>query len=283
MTRALEDRAVIVTGAARGLGRAYAIAAAQQGAAVVVADIDAVGAAAVASEIAVSGGYAVSHAASVSAAGTGEALVQLCRDAFGTVDGLINNAGILSPGLATEQDAATIRHTIDTNVTGVINCGTAAMRAMSGRGGAIVNIVSGALLGSDRLALYGATKAAVLGLTYGWALEGAKIGVRVNALAPLAWTDMSNEMGGDDAGKGGAADAIAPAAVYLLSDRSAALNGQVLRADGTQLALMAPPAFTHAVPGRDWNLDTIDEALAGRLSVGLAPVGLGAGAPAMQV
>lgn len=283
MVGALEDRAVIVTGAARGLGRAYAIAAAREGAAVVVSDIDAAGAAAVASEIATTGGYAVSHGASVSAAGTGEALVQLCRDAFGTVDGLINNAGVLSPGLATEQDAATIRNTIDTNVTGVINCGTAAMRAMTGRGGAIVNIISGALLGSDRLALYGATKAAVLGLTYGWALEGARIGVRVNALAPLAWTDMSNEMGGDDEGKGGPPDAIAPAAVYLLSRRSAALNGQVLRADGTQLALMAPPAFAYTVPGRDWNLDTIDEAVSGRLAIGVAPVGLAAGVPARLV
>lgn len=279
MSGALRDRAIIVTGAARGLGRAYALAAAAEGAAVVVSDIDAAAAADTASEIALAGGYAVAHAASVSAAGTGEALVQLCRDAFGSVDGLVNNAGLLSPGVATEQDAATIRRTLDTNIAGVINCGTAAMRAMAGRGGAIVNIVSGSLLGSERLSLYGATKAAVLGLTYGWALEAAASGVRVNALAPRAWTDMSDEMGGPDEGKGGDPARIAPAVVYLLSDRSAALNGQVLRADGERIALLAPPAFTYAAEGQTWDVDSIDAAVAGRLAVAVTPVGLAAATP----
>ncbi|MGX1934117.1 SDR family NAD(P)-dependent oxidoreductase [Microbacterium resistens] len=270
----LEGRAVVVTGAGRGLGRAYAAAAADAGAAVVVCDLDRDAAQDAAAVIRDVGGAAIAVAASVADPATGGVLVERCVREFGRMDGLVNNAGVLSAGAAVGQDAATVTDTLDVNVAGVIHCGVAALRHFAGHGGGtIVNVVSGALQGYPGLSLYGATKGAVMGLTYGWALE-APDGVRVNAVSPLAQTAMSALNPDGSVPPGPAPGAVAPLVVYLLSPRSQRLNGQIVRFDGRHLGLIAPPAPNALQTAEEWDAAAIAAAFDGPLGDWLTPVGM---------
>ncbi len=284
MAGALEGLAVVVTGAGGGLGREYALACAEAGALVVVNDVHADAATETARVIQSLGGTAVVEVVSVVDAGAGDRLVEACLSAFGRIDGLVNNAGLLGPGDPCEQDPAEVAQLLETNIAGVIRCGTAAMRAMARAGrGSIVNVVSGAMQGLPNLSLYGGTKGAVMGLTYGWALEMAEFGVRVNAISPLAATGMSDLMDIDDAAKGGPAHRVAPAVVYLLSGGSAQLNGQILRFDGTRLGLVAPPRAVATIHRDQWDVAAVTDAVAGPLSSWLSPVGLAAAAPPVSL
>lgn len=276
MTRELAGLSVVVTGAGAGLGRAYALAAAAAGAAVVAGDVDGERVSGVVEEIREAGGRAVALASDVARPEAGEELVDAALRAFGGVDGIVNNAGLIAPGASTEQPPEVVERMLAVNVAGVVHGGAAAMRAMraAGHGGSIVNVASGALQGSDDLTLYGTTKAAVLGLTYGWALEGEASGIRCNAIAPLAHTAMSDLMGTDAAHRGPDAALIAPAVVYLLGPRSRALTGQVLRFDGRRLGLMAPPQLTHVTSREHWDAASVADAIERELAPGVAPVGL---------
>lgn len=276
----LAGKAVIITGAGSGLGRAYAIAAAQAGASVVINDIGADACEQTIANITAVGGEAVAVVADVSQPHTGAALTEECLRRFGRIDGLVNNAGILSPGPAIEQTPETVSRMLAVNVAGVINCGTAAMSAMKQHGGgSIVNVVSGAAQGLQGLSLYGATKGAITSLTYGWALEARDFGVRVNAVSPLARTGMAMTTMSDDYTEdaGVAPSRITPAVLYLLGDRSRHLHGQILRFDGSSLALMQPPHLSRRIQRTEWDADTIADLIDGDLVDDIAAVGLIAG------
>lgn len=226
---ALEGKAVVITGAGRGLGRAYAIAAAEEGASVVVNDIDEAGAASTVSEIVAGDGVAIANNDSVATWAGAEGIIASCQDAFGSVDGLVNNAGVVSMDDPWDVEEASSRQMLKVNVLGAFQVGTHAIRAMrAGAGGAIVNCTSSAQLGISRLALYGATKAAHAALTYGWALDVAASGIRVNAFSPVADTYMSH-LGGVEPGVLPDPSINAPAVTYLLSDLSADITGQVVQ------------------------------------------------------
>ncbi|WP_375385248.1 SDR family NAD(P)-dependent oxidoreductase [uncultured Microbacterium sp.] len=275
MTHELEGIAVVVTGGGGGLGREYALAAAAASASVVVNDVAPAAAVETVQLIRDAGGHAVAEPGSVAEAPMGERLVDACLAAYGRIDGLVNNAGVLNSGQSTAQEASVVAASLATNVAGVIHCGTAAVRAMRrGTGGTIVNVVSGAMLGLPDLSLYGSTKAAVMGLTYGWALENAGTSVRVNAISPLAWTPMSDLMGLDDSAKGLHPARIAPAVIYLLSSLSAPMNGQIVRFDGVRLGVMQPPRVAAATTADSWDASAIAAAFAGALRAAVAPVGL---------
>lgn len=280
MSLLLDGLAVVVTGSGGGLGREYAIAAARAGALVVVNDKLAESAVETTRMITEAGGTAVTEVLSVVEHGAGEHLVHACTAAFGRIDGFVNNAGELGPGDPRKQSGALVSHMLETNVGAVIRCGTAAMRAMVAAGsGSIVNVVSGAMQGLSNLSLYGATKGAVMGITYGWALELQGTGVRVNAISPLAATGMSDLMEIDDAVKGGPPARVAPAVVYLLSERSAHVNGQILRFDGDRLGVVAPPRAAATVHHAAWTAADIADAVEGPLAPWLAAVGLVAAPP----
>lgn len=278
----LRDKAVVVTGAAAGLGRAHAIAIATAGAAVVVNDVDGAGADAVVEEITAAGGSAVAVAGSVSDYELARSLIATCVDQFGVIDGLVNNAAVFHRSAPSDETEASLRGIVEVNVLGSLFCALHAYSAMRAAGqGTILNVVSGAHVGLPEMTAYGTTKGAVASMTYNLALEGQTCGVRVNALSPVAETAMS-------AGSPGRADgvtrarpeAISPVVVFMLSERAAGITGQVVRFDARTLSFMAAPHFrTRRVAAEEWTAETIAEAYEQELRDELSPLGLFAIAP----
>lgn len=255
---ALDGKAVVVTGSGGGLGRAYALELAELGARVVVNDVAETGAAETRDLIIEAGGTAVAHVGSVSDWVFADELIARSIAEFGSIDGLVNNAGIMHDRLSWEEDEASIRRTVEVNVLGSMFCGIAALREMVPRGsGSIVNITSGSLLGLNGVTTYGASKGAVAAMTYGWAVEVAGTGVRVNAVMPRAQTQMSAVRAGKATSLGASGvsvpkspqpDVIAPAIAYLISDRAVGLNGEILRHDGQQVTFVHPLGWNDGVP-----------------------------------
>lgn len=271
----LAGKAIVVTGAGGGLGRAYALAAAAEGAAVLVNDVDAGAAGAVAAEIQAAGGRAAAQAGTVAKWDDAGAAIDRCAEAFGSLDGLVNNAGISrvgDPWMETEERARAI---VETNLLGTMFCGIHALRAMVAQGsGTILNVTSGALLGLLEHSIYGATKGGVASLTWSWAVEAAPHGVRVNAISPLARTKMSEVWANRDEAHMDEPppETVAPLAVYLLSDRAADVSGQIVRLDAGGLAIMRPPAFPVPLPLPDRSVGGVIAAF-DELRGALQPVG----------
>jgi NAD(P)-dependent dehydrogenase (short-subunit alcohol dehydrogenase family) len=271
MSNRLEGKAVVVTGSGRGLGRAYAMAAAAEGASVVVNDVDDETARDAAGWIRDAGHVAVANADSVAEPESAERLITACVDHFGRIDGLVSNAGLIVSGPPWELNPADARRLVDVNVLGVIYSGLAAIHRFRTQGrGVIVNVTSGGHLGMRNLALYGATKGAVASLTYGWARDLAPEGIRVIGYSPLAQTRMARGATGlPDP------DRVALAIPYLLSDQSAGLSGQVVRFDGSSLSVLHQPAFAGPFVTRDeWSVDAVAEGFETTLRPILGPVGM---------
>jgi NAD(P)-dependent dehydrogenase (short-subunit alcohol dehydrogenase family) len=278
----LTDRAVVITGAGRGLGAAYARLAAAHGAAVVVNDVDYGLAGVVAEEIEAVGGRAVADNADISTwAGAGN-LVRRCLSEFGAIDGLVNNAGLFRLASPWDQDPAEFRQVLEVNLLGAAYCGMHALWAMVERGrGSIVNVTSGAQAGSGSMAAYGASKGGIASLTYCWAIDVAGTGIRVNAVSPNAHTRMADEFErflgerarGQNVGK--PPEINAPAVVFLLSDAAAGINGQVLRIDGDELSLMTHPDVAEPVVNNpQWSVEAVAAAFAGPLGRAAQSLGL---------
>ena len=238
----LAGRVAIVTGAGRGLGRAYARALAAAGARVVVNDVgcgldgrgaDTGVAAAVVEEIRAAGGEATPSLEPVGTVAAGEAIVRTALEAFGRLDVLVNNAGITAshPIEAFPEDAWA--RIVAVHLTGTFACARAAFAAMrtAGRRGRILNTTSGA--GLDHVypgtAAYAAAKGGVVSLTRVIAAEGAPHGITCNAIAPLARTRMSTAFLGAEEEEPTALDpaALGPLVVYLASEASAGVSGAV--------------------------------------------------------
>jgi NAD(P)-dependent dehydrogenase (short-subunit alcohol dehydrogenase family) len=281
----LAGASVVVTGAGSGLGRAYSVALAEAGASVLANDLDERGLAGTVEIIRAGGGSVRGHVRAVGGREDAERIIAACIDSFGSLDGLVANAGVLNPGASRTLSESTVEATLRTNVAGVWHCCAAAMDVMVPQGsGSIVTVVSGAMAGLENLALYGTSKSAVLGMTYGLALELEGTGVRINAVSPLANTAMSDDMDIDEAFKGGPPEAVAPVVVHLMSDRSRDLHGQVVRFDGRSLGLVQAPRLAATTAARDaWTADDVAEALDGPLRSWRAPVGLVAAPPPTTV
>lgn len=271
---ALTGRAIVITGAARGLGLAYAKAAAAEGAAVVLNDVDGDELEAAAEEIRAAGGSAEAMAGSVADWSFAQRLVAGCVDRFGAIDGLVNNAGIFASSPPWETDEALSRRIVDVNLLGAIAVGTHALAAMvRQQSGSVVNTTSSALMGRPGLAVYGATKAALLSVTSSWAIDGREHGVRVNAFSPSARTRMT---AGAPSGVGGQppAEANAPVVTYLLSDHSAGVTGQAVQLERDRLIIFSPARLSeHAATVSSPTLAGIVEHFDPVLRANLQPVG----------
>ncbi|MBN6041364.1 SDR family NAD(P)-dependent oxidoreductase [Amycolatopsis sp. 195334CR] len=266
---ALQGKAVVITGAGRGLGREYALHAARAGAAVVVNDVYGEPAREVAALITEAGGRAEVSTRSVADAGEAAEIVDQCVRAFGTIDGLVNNAGLNYQAPPWDDDPARVRALVEVNVLGTMFTGMAALRVMRERGsGVIVNVASGALLGKRGGAAYSASKGAVASLTYSWAADLTELGIRVNAISPLAWTRMveADRVERARLSRDLTPDLAAPLVTFLLSDRSAGVSGQLIRLRGEKLHLVRQHSVKEPVLTRPhWDVEDFAAAFDGEL------------------
>lgn len=272
----LAGKVVLVTGAGRGLGRATALHLASAGARVAVNDLDPVLVAERVEEIAAAGGRALAVPGSVADWDMAERMVGDTAAHFGRFDGLVNNAGLHYRAMPWEENPVRVRTAVEVNVLGSLYCAIHAATYFRTQGsGAVVNIASAGALGAPQRAVYGASKGAILSFTYGLARDVASYGIRVNALAPLAATRMTDPtLDGEGEGNDHGAQAgefaampdpseIAPAIAWLLSDAAASVTGQVVRFNGRTLSLIDPPALSDRRYEQDrWTSDDIGEALA---------------------
>lgn len=250
----LDGKKVVVTGAGRGIGAAIARLAAQEGASVVVNDLDLAPAKEVVADIESAGGQAVAQAADIVDWEGAGSVIDRCVVEFGGIDGLVANAGMFSMSLPAEQRPEDLRRMIEFNSLAVAYPGLHAIRHMEAQGsGSIVNVTSSSVGGLAAMGAYGASKGAVLSLTVGWALDLQSRGIRVNGLSPIAMTRMHElrmdyeQIADDERPAVRAARHVdpefnAPPAVFLLSDRSSHVTGQILQIErGSRLGMLAHP------------------------------------------
>ena len=260
MADRLTGKTIIVTGAAHGIGRAIAERYGAEGATVVVSDIDGPGADAVAKGIAGAGGTALAKTTDVSDKAAVDRLFDETLDRFGTIDAIVNSAGLVN----------TERHFLDgdeawwdtihaVNLKGTFLCGLRAAQHMARQGnGVIINLSSGGATRAHRgNAAYDATKGGIEALTRAMAVDLAPYGVRVNGLIPgsINTSDMSpgvkQERGqAIPMGRVGEPQDMTGAAVFLVSDDAAYVTGQMVAVDGGILAAMRSPAADIFPPSR---------------------------------
>ncbi|MGI9029289.1 MAG: SDR family oxidoreductase [Ilumatobacteraceae bacterium] len=240
-----DGKVAIVTGAGGGLGRAHALELAARGALVVVNDLggavdgsgsDAGAAQLVVDEITAAGGEAVADTSSVATADGGEAIVQTAVDAFGRVDIVINNAGILRDKSFHNMTGELLDPVLAVHLQGAFNVTRPAWVRMREQGsGRVISTSSAAgLFGNFGQTNYGAAKMGLVGLTRVLAVEGAKYGIRANAIAPLAQTRMTEEILGQMAGQLDPA-LVTPLVVYLAHE-SCDASGRVFAVGGGRVA-----------------------------------------------
>jgi NAD(P)-dependent dehydrogenase (short-subunit alcohol dehydrogenase family) len=217
-----KGRVAIVTGAGAGLGRSHALGLARKGARVVVSDVAEAAAQAVAAEIAALGGEALAVAADVSDLGQVEAVVEQATARWGGIDILVNNAGILRDKSFGKLDPRDFELVMKVHVTGSFNCAKAVWGIMRERGYGRILFTSSAsgLYGNFGQANYGAAKAAMIGLMNVLHIEGAKYGIRVNALAPTAATQMTAGLISDEAAAMLSPENVTPAVLYLVGEEA---------------------------------------------------------------
>lgn len=240
----LKDKVTIITGAGRGIGKETALLFAREGAKVVVADYNQEIGEETVKEIKNQGGEAIFVHVDVSNRDQVKAMVDKTVEEFGTVDILINNAGITRDGFLTKMSEEDWDLVIDINLKGVFNCTQAVAGIMMEKGsGKIINASSVVgLYGNIGQTNYAATKSGVIGMTRSWAKELGKKGINVNAVAPgfiiTPMTDKVPEKVLDymkkktPLGRLGKSEDIAYAYLYLASDEANYVNGAVLSVDG---------------------------------------------------
>lgn len=241
----LKDKVAIVTGAGRGLGKGIAIKLAQEGAKVVIADVNP--ADDVVAEIEKQGGIAAAFAVNVTKQAEVQALVKFAIDKFGTLDIMVNNAGINRDGMLHKMSKENWDLVIAVDLTGTFYGTQEAIKYMRTKNyGRIINISSGSWLGNIGQANYAAAKAGVVGLTKTAARENARKGITCNAICPgfietdmtvklkevnngAAWDSMMNRIPMGYAGK---PSDVGNMIAFLASDEAAYITSEVINVGG---------------------------------------------------
>jgi NAD(P)-dependent dehydrogenase (short-subunit alcohol dehydrogenase family) len=247
----MDGKVVIITGAGAGIGRSHALAFAKEGAKVVVNDLggDRAGggkasdaADKTVADIKAAGGEAVANYESVSTREGADSILWTALSKYGKVDVLVNNAGVLRDKSFLNMTDADWDIVYNVHLKGTFLCSQVIARQLKiqGKGGRIVNTTSlSGLLGNFGQGNYSAMKAGIYGLTRTCAIEFAKMGVTVNAIAPVALTRMTEDL---PMLKGVTAEQlgpqfISPVAVFLASDQAADLTGQIVGVQGSKVFL----------------------------------------------
>ena len=277
----LDGQVAVITGAGRGLGRAYALAYSREGAAVVVTDVEAGSAASVVDEIVAAGGRAAASPDSVATPPGAAAIVDSALEHFGRLDVMITNAGADRRGPVLDLTAEDWEFTLGTHLFGMIHCSVAAGRAMrhQAEGGVIVNITSGAFYaGVPQLAPYGVAKGGIYGLMRALAVELAPFGITVNGVAPpmtatppvLAYLEQLADLGVPPDQVALLRDGmpqpedVAAITVFLATEAGRRLSGQLFTMTKNELTVISPPsdAGTVTAPGPAWTLADLSAAIA---------------------
>jgi len=243
----LKDKVAIVTGSGRGIGEGIVLRFAEEGAKLVINDVNEADAQAVVDKIKAKGGQAVAVLGSVADRTVVQKMVDTAVKEFGTLDIIINNAGITRDSILHKMTDEQWNPVIAINLTGVFYGIQCAARVMREKGyGKIINISSTSALGNTGQLNYSASKAGVIGMTKTAAKELGAKGVNVNAIAPgMIWTDMMKNMPPEtikqmDAmlpfivpmNRKGSPQDIANLALFLASDESSFITGQIIFCDG---------------------------------------------------
>ncbi len=243
--RGLQDRVVIVTGGGRGIGRATAGRLCEEGARVVIAELDEVLGQSAASDLREAGHKAVFVGVDIANRESVKTLVDSVKERYGRIDGLVNNAGILADATLRKLSDEAFDRVIQVNLKGtfVMTQEVAAVMREQDSGGSIANAASVvALYGNVGQTNYVASKAGVIGMTRVWARELGRHGVRVNAVAPgFIETDMTQRippaimerlLAKVPMARMGSAAEVASVYAFLLSDEAAYVTGSVISVDG---------------------------------------------------
>jgi NAD(P)-dependent dehydrogenase (short-subunit alcohol dehydrogenase family) len=276
--RLLDGKVVVITGAGGGIGRELALAAAAQGAHVVVNDIgtsvhgegaDQAPAQKVADEITAAGGKAVANTDSVSEWNAAQRIVSCALDHFGRIDAVVNNAGILRDRMFHKMSPDEWDSVIRVHLSGSFYVArAAATHFREQNSGAYVHMTSNSgLIGNVGQANYSAAKLGMVALSKSIALDMARYGVRSNCVAPAAWSRMIGAIPVDTPEQAARSEMmrtrlapakIAPLVAYLCSDSAADVNGQVFYVRGNEIFLyhqMGASRSVHRSEG--WTPDTI--------------------------
>ena len=288
----LKDRVAVITGAARGIGREIALLMAQLGARVVVNDYGGSEAGQgttqapaneVVEEIRKAGGQAVASYDSVATMAGGERIVQTAIDAFGRLDIVVNNAGILRDRMIFNMTEEEWDAVIDTHLKGTFAVTRAAApRMKEQRSGRFVNMTStSGLVGNIGQANYAAAKLGIVGLTKVVALDMARYNVTANCISPFAWTRMIGTIPTETAAQKARVEKIkkmspahiAPVAAFLASEAAKDITGQVIGVRGKEIMLfghMRPIMRVHHAEG--WTVERLAEMFPGTLQHHLVPL-----------
>lgn len=291
-TQQLAGKVVAVTGAGRGIGRAIALACADEGAAVVVNDFggslsgqgaDEGPAAEVVGEIVAAGGRAVTNAASVAEADGAASIVDDAIAAFGRIDAIVNNAGISRDGMFHKMSAADFDAVVDVHLGGTFHLSRAAAPHFREQGsGSFVHMTStSGLIGNVGQSNYMAAKMGIVGLSNAIALDLRRFGVRSNCVAPFAWSRMTDSIPANtDAEKlrverlkAMTPDKVSPLVAWLCGDAAADVSGQIFCVRRNEIFLFSPPRPVRSVHRSEgWTPETIGSELMPALRPSLFPL-----------
>ncbi len=255
MTISFEDKVAIVTGAGGGLGRCHALELARRGCKVVVNDlggaVDGTGGSSeaaqkVVEEIKAAGGEAMANGSSVSDEAGVQRMVEEAMKAYGRIDILINNAGVLRDKSFAKMEIGDFTFVLDVHLMGTVKPTRAVWPIMreQGYGRILVTSSSSGLYGNFGQTNYGAAKLAVVGFMNTLKLEGQKYNIHVNALAPTAYTRMTEDLLPKETGDVFKPELVTPGVIYIVSDQ--APNGVILCAGAGGFAvaqIMESPGF----------------------------------------
>src|SRR5215203_4916888 len=288
----VSGKVAIVTGGARGIGRAIALGLAQEGAHVVICDVgaslqgagvDAGPAQQIVNEIKQAGGEAIASTLSIVEPKNADEIVKAALAAFGRVDILVNNAGILRDVIFHKMSSTDWKDVLDVHLNGSFNMSRAcAAQFREQNSGAFVHMTStSGLIGNFGQANYMAAKLGIMGLSRGIALDMQRFNVRSNCIAPFAWSRMIGSIPTEtDAEKERVArlqqmtpEKIAPLVVYLASDRAEGISGQIFSVRNNEIFLFSQPRPIRTLHRADgWTPEKLDQQLKGAFGASLVPL-----------